>query len=478
MKKKNKVPRINILNPVLWIRSKSITRKCKVKLEKINVGKLKPPYIILSTHGSVMDYFIAQKITYPHSMYNVCEEIESDAHNWSINHMGGRYYSRYNSKYDINSHIEEKKIKDIKKAIKRKKIVVLYPEVGFSLDGTDSVISDQLAHLLKELALPVLILKNQGSYLHNPVWSNNKHWNIIHSQLIGICDKDSINSIEEEELDSLIRENFRYDDYSWQRNQALALNNKDRCDGIENILYKCPQCLEENKIISKGDKIYCSSCGKQWVMTEYGDMKAMLDNNEYIRIHDWFSYERDCVREEIIAGNYNFVSKVRVETINTNNNQVISSEAGIMWHNSEGFILKFNDKGKEENIIIPSSEMYSCHIEFDYKGKGPCIALWHDDKLYYVYPQGKCSVTKIMLATEEIYKLSVDSKVFVEKSKSTDEEVVRVDVEDLIESEEIIEEENKGKIIAVEYTDDNIVTSEQAQAIRAEAQTVETNEVS
>ena len=63
MKRKNRVPRINIFNPVLWMMSNSLTRKCKLKLEKINVDKLKPPYVILSTHGSVMDYFIAQKVT-------------------------------------------------------------------------------------------------------------------------------------------------------------------------------------------------------------------------------------------------------------------------------------------------------------------------------------------------------------------------------------------------------------------------------
>lgn len=469
MKRKNRVPRINIFNPVLWMMSNSLTRKCKLKLEKINVDKLKPPYVILSTHGSVMDYFIAQKVTFPHSIYSVCEENELGAYNWSVRHMGGMYISKYNK--------DEKKIRNIKKAIKRKKIVVLYPEMRFSLDGTDGVISSQLPYFLKELGVPIVILKNQGSFLHQPIWNKTRRWNTIHSQLIQVCNAEEIEKISVEDLDSRIKENFRYDDYSWQRNQRIAIVNKDRCNGIENILYKCPQCLEENKIVSKGDKIYCSSCGKQWIMTEYGDMKAMLDNNEYIRIHDWFSYERDCVREEIVTGTYNYVSKVIVEKM-SRTNRVLSSELGILWHNSEGFILKFNDKGKEENIIKPSNEMYTCFVEFDYKGKGPCIYMWDENERYYIYPKEKCSVTKIVLATEEIYRLTTDSRLFVEKPKTKDAEVVRVEVEDLIESEEIIEKENKGKVIAVEYTDDDIVTSEQAQAIRAQAQTVETNEVS
>ena len=203
-----------------------------------------------------------------------------------------------------------------------------------------------------------------------------------------------------------IEESFKYDDYAWQRNQRISLSNKNRCNGLEKILYKCPQCLEENKIVSKGDKIYCSSCGKQWFMTDYGDMRATLDDNEYTRIHDGIEYERDCVREEIISGKYSLVSKVRVEEMNSQN-KVLLSEAGILWHNSEGFVLKYNGRGKEEEIIKSSNEMYSCYFGFDYKGKGSFIELLIDDKRYYIYPQDNSSVVKIMLATEEIYKLNI-----------------------------------------------------------------------
>lgn len=466
MYKKNKVPRINIFNPVLWIKSYFITRKCKFKYEKINMGKLKPPYVILSTHGSIMDYFIAQRITFPHSIYNICDDADIDNYRWFICHMGGWYNNRYSE--------DDVKLNDIKKAIKRNKIVVLYPEVNMSIDGATGILSDNLASMLKKLNVPVVILNNQGSYLHKPMWNNTVSWNNIQSQLIQICNKDEIEIISVDDLHRRIEDNFRYDDYAWQRNQRIPLSNKNRCMGLEKVLYKCPQCLEENKIVSKGDKIYCASCGKQWFMTDYGDMRAILDDNEYTRIHDWFEYERDCVREEIISGKYSLVSKVRVEEMNSQN-KVLLSEAGILWHNSEGFVLKYNGRGKEEEIIKSSSEMYSCYFGFDYKGKGSFIELLIDDKRYYIYPQDNSSVVKIMLATEEIYKLNIRSGVVEDKSN---EEVITVEVEELIENEDIIEEENKGKVIAVEYIDDKIVTSEQAQAIREQAQTVETNEVS
>ncbi len=50
--------------------------------------------------------------------------------------------------------------------------------------------------------------------------------------------------------------------------------------------------------------------------------------------------------------------------------------------------------------------MYSCHIEYNYLGKhGDCIDINTLADTYYIYPEGNdFSVTKIALATEELYK--------------------------------------------------------------------------
>ncbi len=50
------------------------------------------------------------------------------------------------------------------------------------------------------------------------------------------------------------------------------------------------------------------------------------------------------------------------------------------------------------------SSMYSCHIEYEYKGKGDCIDLSTLDDTYYLYPKEKpFAVTKVALATEELF---------------------------------------------------------------------------
>ncbi len=418
------------------------------KIKKIHIEKMKIPYIILASHGSTMDYSVAKKVMFPQS---VCI-----------------------MKYKLNYNMYKK----IKKVIDKKKIVVLFPEANPSMDGTCGAIDDKLAGILKKLGVPLLIMKNHGSYLASPVWNKSKNDNEIQCDMSILCTAEELKNINENDLQEKIRKNLIYDDYGWQNSNKVAIIGKDRCKGIEKVLYKCPECLEENKLVSKGDKVYCSSCGKQWVMTEYGDMRASLVEDEYIRIPDWYEYQRSCVREEILAGNYSFTGKVVVEEVVSD--KILLVQPGVLWHSSEGFILKYMGKGKEETVIIPSDTMYTCRVIFNIKKGKHGICLRNNKTRYYIYSlyeEDTMIVTKIMLAVEELYRLKCESKLFVDKQDAHDEEVVTVNVEELINSEGEIEQEYEGKVIAVEYIDDNIVTKEQAKAIREQAKTVETNEV-
>ena len=48
--------------------------------------------------------------------------------------------------------------------------------------------------------------------------------------------------------------------------------------------------------------------------------------------------------------------------------------------------------------------MYSCHVEYNYFGHDDCISFSTIDDTYYIYPKSDSfSVTKIALATEEMY---------------------------------------------------------------------------
>ena len=84
---------------------------------------------------------------------------------------------------------------------------------------------------------------------------------------------------------------------------------------------------------------------------------------------------------------------------------------GTLIHDMNGFKVIFKDQNNEE-LFIPREEQYSCHIEYNYLGKyGDCVDLNTLDDTFYIYPEcDKFSVTKLALATEELYQDYFDNK--------------------------------------------------------------------
>lgn len=80
---------------------------------------------------------------------------------------------------------------------------------------------------------------------------------------------------------------------------------------------------------------------------------------------------------------------------------------GTIIHDIDGFRLKGSGKYGDFEMERKSGGLEACHIEYNYLGKyGDCIDLNTLDDTFYIYPHGDdFAVTKIALATEEIYRM-------------------------------------------------------------------------
>ena len=80
---------------------------------------------------------------------------------------------------------------------------------------------------------------------------------------------------------------------------------------------------------------------------------------------------------------------------------------GKLTHNYDGFTVSGNYNGEDFEINRPVLGMYGVHIEYDYVYVRPedCVDISTDDDSLYCYPTKKNVVTKLSLATEELYKM-------------------------------------------------------------------------
>ena len=166
--------------------------------------------------------------------------------------------------------------------------------------------------------------------------------------------------------------------------------------------------MTEYRMRSKGDKVFCEHCGKSWTLTEYGELVASSGETEFQFPTDWYQWEREQVKKEVLAGAYRFESPVVVNDL-PNASGFVRLGKGTLVHDMDGFHLSGTRdySGLPFSMELPAAAQYAVHVEYSYRfgQKKDCIDLNTLEDTWYVFPQADAfSVTKISLATEEIYQ--------------------------------------------------------------------------
>lgn len=382
-----------LLLPVTWLLSLPETLIRGSVITKTGMEGLKPPYLLLVNHNSFYDFKAVTRAVFPHRANNVVAIDGFVGREWLLRAVGCICKRKFTSDILL--------IKQMLRVIKNKNILALYPEARYSLCGTTAVMPASLGKIAKLLGVPVVVMINSGHHLLSPFWNTKIRKAKPCSQLTLIVTAEETALLSAEEIDRRIEEHFHYDDFRWQKDNNIVIDEPFRAEKLHKVLYQCPACRSEYTMDSSGDKLYCRHCGKEWHMTELGELRALSGDSEFTHIPDWYEWQRSNVKKEIEAGTYSFKCSARVRSL-PNADKFIDIGMAELTHDMAGFKLT----GKDYEITIPAAAAYSVHIEYEYLGKfGDCVDLNTQDDTLYVYPQDCLfSVTKMALATEELYK--------------------------------------------------------------------------
>jgi len=394
----------SILRPITWAASFPAVWKYGLKINKNGVKGLKPPYLLLCTHMAFLDFMVTTAAIFPHRANYVIAIDGFIGREWLLRAVGGICKRKFTNDIKLIKHINH--VLNV-----HKDVLVMYPEARYSLIGTNAVLPASLGKLVKMLKVPVVVLRMHGNYLNSPVWNLKKRHNRIEADMTLLLTPEQAADLPVDDINAKINEAFYYDEYEWQRQSNIRITYKDNAKGIHKVLYKCPSCMTEYRMTSYGTTIECTHCGKKWELTEYGELKAHDGITEFSRPSLWYEFEREEVRKEIEAGTYFFEDEVIVDSL-PNSRGFIRLGKGMLRHDMNGFTLKGTFDGEQFELRKEPLTMYSCHIEFDYNKTGDCIDLSTLSDTYYLYPQGqRFSVTKIALATEELYKFCMQKQL-------------------------------------------------------------------
>ena len=393
-----KPPMRQHLKWLIWLLSMPAVFSHKNKLEKINMTGIKPPYLLLCNHNAFLDFKVATKAIFPHSANYVVAIDGFWKREWLLRLIGCICKRKFTNDISL--------IRQLKTVVNRGDIAIIYPEARYSLCGTTAVLPDSLGKLAKLLKVPVVTLICHGHHINSPFW-NLPDRKVIPTQATMKClfTAEDISRLDYKDIMNAIEKEFQYDDFKWQKDNNIKITYQERAKGLHKVLYKCPACLAEYKMTSTANILRCDCCGKEWEMDEYGQLNAKNATTEFSHIPDWYEWERAEVRREIEAGSYSFTCMAQVDAL-PNAKKYIDIGMAKLTHDMTGFTLSGTYQNQPYTVKIDAASQYSVHIEYEYLGKkGDCVDLNTINDTLYVYPQGSdFSVTKMALATEELYK--------------------------------------------------------------------------
>ncbi|MBQ8804524.1 MAG: 1-acyl-sn-glycerol-3-phosphate acyltransferase [Tyzzerella sp.] len=378
--------------------------KTRFTYEKIGMDKLgkDEPCLILMNHSSFIDLKIAFTMLSSRP-FNIVSTMDSFVgKSWLMRLIGCIPTKKFIADANL--------VRDMMYVVKKlKSSVLMYPEAGYSFDGTATTLPDSIGRCIKMLGVPVVMITTYGAFSHDPLYNNLKLRKVkISAKMEYVLSAEDVASKTVDELNAVVGACFSFDNFRWQHENRVRIKEKFRAEGLNRVLYKCPHCKTEGRMAGKDTKLVCRECGKIYELTEYGLMRAADGETEFAHIPDWYRWQRECVRQEIVEGQYSLNIPVDI-CIMMDTKRVYRVGEGVLRHNENGFHLSGCD-GKLTYSQKPTSS-YSLNSDYYWYEVGDVLSIGDSNMLYYCFPKGGGDiVTKTRLAAEEMYKIARANK--------------------------------------------------------------------
>ena len=373
-------------------------KKVDFKYDQIDMEKAGDgPWMILMNHCSFTDLSIAFKVLKGRPFSIVCTSDALVGKEGLMRSLGCIPTRKFVSDITL--------ISDMDHALNvNKASVLMYPEAGYSLDGTGTRIPRRLGVLLKKLKHPVVMITTYGAFTRDPLYNNLQKRDVkVSCTMKCLFTPEELANTKVRQIDEVLDKEFTLDYFKWQQDNKIEIDEPFRADGLNRILYKCPHCLKEGVTEGKGISLTCRECGATYELDTLGRLKGVNVEPKFTHIPDWFRWEREQIKEEIANGTY--VLDVPCDiAILKDSKALYMVGTGRLHHDNNGFVLDGCD-GKLHYEQSPGVS-YSVNSDYFWYEIGDIVSIGTNDCLYFCFPKEGDIVAKTRLAAEELYKMS------------------------------------------------------------------------
>lgn len=369
----------------------------KVKYTNKVGGEIENPSIVLSNHGSFLDFvfagtlirkkrpnFIVARLYFYKKLYA------------KIMRKGGCFpKSMFTS--DLDS------AKNCLRVLKNGDVLAMMPEARLSTVGEFEDIQEGTYSFLKKAGVPIYIIKIRGDYFASPKWGNGLRRNsYIEAEIDTLLTKEQVDSLSIEEIKDIIEREMYYNDFEWLKaHPELKYKSKTLAEGLENILVRCPKCGGVHSIRTKKRRVYCERCDLSLTLND----RYEFEENQYFKTFaEWYKFQWDKIASDISDASaknvdYCIKSKVELKLPSFDGSTMLRHGGnGVCVLNKDGLTYTGTKDGSEFEIQFPLSKVYRLLF-----GAGEDFEVYYGSELYYFVPEEKRSCVEWYITSKLLY---------------------------------------------------------------------------
>lgn len=295
-------------------------------------------------------------------------------------------------------------------AIKGGGSVAIFPEGIQSTSGSTHPINPATQSFIKKAMLPVVLVTFKGSYFSRTRYSNDVKKGKITVKFDLLFTKDDCENLSKEQLHSALLEKFKYNEFEEFKDEKVAFRGKKpNVYGLDNIIFKCPNCQSEYCFSTEKDFMTCSHCNFTIKMDEYYDISGVNGVLPFKNIDEWFKWQRKIIAKEVQSDDFCLSTRVKIGKINVkkldNNYSILFHGEGVLTLTNKGLTYQGEYDGEKVDMFFEPGQVYSLSMSLNYD----LDMYYKNDYFNFKLLQDEKQVAKWMICAEEIHNLYDDA---------------------------------------------------------------------
>lgn len=321
----------------------------KRKIIRNEIKDAKGPFVVIANHQAAYDFV---------NLIGICHRpmsfVISNSFYQSLPIKGILNQLGVIPKQQFQTNVAD--LKKIRAVIQAGEPVVIYPAGLMCEDGLSTPIPSATCKLLKWLGVDVYMAKTCGTYFAMPKWTTGFRPGKTTLDVYKLFSKEELSCMDLGEIREKTQQALLFDAYREQEQLLIKYQKGDCVEGLEQVLYRCPNCGGEFTItVRDGKTLQCESCGFSHTADVYGFLHKNSEVGRELRyVSDWSRLIYEAEKETLSQGIDTVLSaQTAIHMVDPQKKKYGKVGEGTVTLSPEKFLIEGTIRGEEVSLSIP-----------------------------------------------------------------------------------------------------------------------------